>query len=885
MDESEDILDVDPEGQSAPNAPAPAPAPAAARLQAPPPIVPFTVADELLQSGKLLTDIGSHFNIVGQQSRECVHCGKTLARSTRSLHVHLAGSRASCSEFRAKCTDVRYQAALHSFERRLQAYDAPRSAKVARTADTADVADERHQVQTHIFDLPRWTAAKQAKFDIGLGEMVLATGSSARMVAHPKTKAAFRLANPSVVVKSRHTLKRKVFPLIFGRLRKQAVELLESAQYIALVTDGGMDTGKLTHYNLYGCLPRPLYLCTLMLKTEKASADLLAEKVMTVVNSYPTLKDKLVALVTDDGSNVKGLRTKHLFGMQSVSCAAHALDHCAEDAVDAVPWLKGMLRVCVCVCVCVVLLILTHCADVMNGVHDLLVTFKNKRAVYNAIVEKGQDLAASPLAPIVHGETRWLGSALEVERFLASKIAIKAVTSELAGVHSGDRSKPLPFDMREIVNDPTLYYRAGHAFDLLKPILESVMFLQSDDAGTLGLVMSAVRVIKEVWQQKASDAGFPEFTQEQYDAALAAMKHHLDKITTPIQIAADMLHPSIRGRLLSADLVETGLKFIAEELKRAVQPPPAAAAAAAAAPAPAPAPLDFIDGILAAAEAEAPVAARDGDGDGDGDGRDDDAIAELRNDFADLRVLSGKFNRAGGKAEADKVSKEKGDAALRWWRNYGSGSILYTVALRLMVIPATEAASERGMSIQRFIKNRLRARMNPETTEQRIAAYHWIHDFDEASREYRDKAHAPPKKKLHSYEVTPEGARMRPTIGPRLVGCRVARWLVVDDEDDEDGDWNFGTLRSWREDSGEFEVLYDEAAGDDAGDIDYMSLADAVSSLTHWTNDPDAVAAAAASQVVDDADDESEPDAGAIMDDSDSDFDDLAARRSRRRRK
>lgn len=135
-------------------------------------------------------------------------------------------------------------------------------------------------------------------------------------------------------IPSRRTLGRTIIPRIFSTVENKVKTLLNQAKHVAITTDiwTSMNTDSyitMTVHFLFQTQLKTLVLCTKKLESSHTSVNL--SEIMTEELNRWDIFEKVVAVVTDGGSNIKG--AVRLMDLSHLPCIAHKLNLVVQNSL------------------------------------------------------------------------------------------------------------------------------------------------------------------------------------------------------------------------------------------------------------------------------------------------------------------------------------------------------------------------------------------------------------------------------------------------------------------------------------------------------------------------------------------------------------------------
>ncbi|XP_015375592.1 PREDICTED: zinc finger BED domain-containing protein 1-like [Diuraphis noxia] len=135
-------------------------------------------------------------------------------------------------------------------------------------------------------------------------------------------------------IPSRRTLGRTIIPRIFSTVKNKVKTLLNQAKHVAITTDiwTSMNTDSyitMTVHVLFQTQLKTLVLCTKKLESSHTSVNL--SEIMTEELNRWDIFEKVVAVVTDGGSNIKD--AVRLMDLSHLPCIAHKLNFAVQNSL------------------------------------------------------------------------------------------------------------------------------------------------------------------------------------------------------------------------------------------------------------------------------------------------------------------------------------------------------------------------------------------------------------------------------------------------------------------------------------------------------------------------------------------------------------------------
>nr|XP_049462644.1 E3 SUMO-protein ligase ZBED1-like [Anopheles coluzzii] len=215
--------------------------------------------------------------------------------------------------------------------------------------------------------------------------------------------------NPNYIMPTRKSLSNALLPSVYNQEFEKAKEKLSTAKAIAITSDGWTNLNQISFFALTGhYIDENCKLSSILIECSEFenphSGRNIANWIQGTLNKFD-IEDKIVAMVTDNASNMKAASTELNFC--HIPCFAHTLNLIVRDAIK-----KSVL-------------------PVVEEVKRVVMLFKKSPKASQMLADTQKKLNLDQLKMIQEVSTRWNSGYDMLNRFYKNKIALLSCADSL----------------------------------------------------------------------------------------------------------------------------------------------------------------------------------------------------------------------------------------------------------------------------------------------------------------------------------------------------------------------------------------------------------------------------------------------------------------------
>lgn len=472
-----------------------------------------------------------------------------------------------------------------------------------------------------------------------LAKAVFVSGSPLSLVEHPLWIDFFQKLRPAYKLPSRFRMSTTYLEAQYTEMKEEITKIIQETKNLHLQCDGWSNIRNESIINFVISKPEPLFVDFKMTKTERHNAKYLAEIIGSVIEKYGP--DKFFVVIADNAQNMKAaltlLKEKYPH-IVPLGCIAHLLHLLCGDILGC-QTVKSFF------------------AEVIT----IVKTIKNShilKALFDEI--SSQKRFKDRISLKLPGQTRWGSHLFCLESLQSNKVVLQTLAVN-------EKADLDPSIKRTLLDDAVFWVRIKKMINLLKPIVDLITSIESNDPQ----IHRVVRKLNEL--EKSMKENLPPSPMQKSEEK-KVMEKFIERKNFgigPIHLAAFMLDPKMQGSLLD--------------------------------------PTELLDAIGFVCDCAQQM------------GLD---VLKVRESLADYRDKEGLFSRKflwEGMDDKDKIIRP-----LSWWRGLRGTCNLADVAIRILGAPVTSAATERTFSTFSSMHSKKRNRLSSERAAKlTFLSYNW----------------------------------------------------------------------------------------------------------------------------------------------------------------
>ncbi|GBB95101.1 hypothetical protein RclHR1_24790001 [Rhizophagus clarus] len=383
------------------------------------------------------------------------------------------------------------------------------------------------QSQTSINNfVDRISSAEQDECELLFAQAIYQCGLFLSLSELEPIKILFQKLRPCFKLPSRKTLSTTLLDKVYDSTKNEVNNLINSANYICLISDGWSNMMQEHWTNYLITTPRPVFFSAHQTGEIKQTGENIAADLDEVISKID--HSKLSAIITDNASSMK--KAWKLLAIKYpkvvfLGCVAHSLNLLIGDIMK-LPWADRTMK---------------------NG--KKIVKYFKSHQVPAAILKRYQlsnyDRRISLKLPV---KTRWGSSAICLNSLQVNQLAIELTITEL----SRNQTVRIEDDIKSIVLDDEFWEDVDNLLKVLNELVIGISMFESDTP-SLSKVLD--------WYHNQLES--PVYV---FDVAGNNIKNIIEKrwerIYHPVMEVAHLLDPSFHGRHLTSDSMNKISLFI-----------------------------------------------------------------------------------------------------------------------------------------------------------------------------------------------------------------------------------------------------------------------------------------------------------------------------------
>ncbi|XP_018577745.1 uncharacterized protein LOC108916040 [Anoplophora glabripennis] len=355
------------------------------------------------------------------------------------------------------------------------------------------------------------------------------------IVKNREWQTFFEKIRPSFVLPTRYLLANRLLNEEFDRVQVQVQEKLGQSENLSLQCDGWSNLRNESVINFVVTTPNPLFVKTVLTKTERHTADYLESIITDVLEAYDP--KKFMAIVTDNAKNMikatKQCAAKypHLI---SYGCLAHTLHLLCNDVLK-----------------------LGSVDKQLSDIKHIVKTISSSQLLCAKLTEikKEVKVTASLSLPV---KTRWGSHVKCLQDLLKCKFVLQRLSiCEDPVIQEKMRCLKISILDEEFWNNTDMLIK------LLKPITQAITYLEGDSPA----IYSVCQTFKDIGISFSANLEFANLTDIEKDQAKQKFLDRKEYAIKPIHLAADLLNPRSMGSNLLPNQRIAAMKFISDLAK------------------------------------------------------------------------------------------------------------------------------------------------------------------------------------------------------------------------------------------------------------------------------------------------------------------------------
>jgi hypothetical protein len=506
-------------------------------------------------------------------------------------------------------------------------------------------SSEQKQVKVSEFAQPLYNKSHpRKKHDRLLVNMIATDMQPLSLVKNTGFQQFCRALNPSYTLPSVESITRDLLPTYYQQEKEKFSIQLGKAHYVALTTDAWTSRSTEGYMAVTVHFIHEFKMHSRVISTKKIEerhpAETLKRLLLEVAEEWK-IKEKVVAVVTDNASNIKKAvndAAKELkSGWRHVSCFAHTLNLVVRAAIDEAPGFNPLL---------------SKCRDVVNYFHRSVIAADKLRS--NQLCN-GQVVSKKLKADVA---TRWNSLLLMVKSLLDVKDAVSSSLAMLGKL--------------ELLFTEDEWESLRIIIVLLRPFDEVTVEVSAEKYPSISKVLPLTKILIRHLNSISSETCDTPAAEQLRLRLICHMKDRLQGLeqVKPIAVAT-YLDPRFRKAYgyISQDAVSSIEARIARE-------------------------LDFLSTSVDAAEITEAMASSNNLG--GLWGAHDELVGATEGNSSTTAAAEGILNLTSYNRE--KPVARTTDPLVWWKTHYQSRKVLAEVALKFLCVPATSVPSERVFS-------------------------------------------------------------------------------------------------------------------------------------------------------------------------------------------
>ncbi|CAJ0876189.1 5052_t:CDS:2 [Entrophospora sp. SA101] len=323
-------------------------------------------------------------------------------------------------------------------------------------------------------------------------------------------KTLWQKARPAFKLPRRKKLSNELLDQVFIETKEEVDKLIESAEYISLVSDGWTSITQEHWTNYILTTPKPVFLKANTTGEVRQTAENIAADIEDIIKTLDI--NKLSAVVTDNASVMKkawGILSKNYPGVFFLGCISHNLNLLINDIVK-ISWV-----------------------DIVVKDSKKVVKYFKAHLIPSAVFKRHQKANYQyPTSLKLPVKTRWGSSVMCLQSVIKNKLALELTITEL----SFDSSFDLDSEVKLIIQSQQYWNNIVSTLIILNKLFDGIKFYESDQLNLAYFYD---------WYQNLfnSDDNLNYEIQE-------IIEKRWEKIYNPIMMVAYFLNPKFKNHVL-----------------------------------------------------------------------------------------------------------------------------------------------------------------------------------------------------------------------------------------------------------------------------------------------------------------------------------------------
>ncbi|XP_052130461.1 uncharacterized protein LOC113212587 [Frankliniella occidentalis] len=341
----------------------------------------------------------------------------------------------------------------------------------------------------------------------------------------------FKALRPAFKVPSTYCFSTPLLNAEHERIKTKCEEKIEEATSVCILTDGWSNIRGENVVNFVVTTPEPVFIEAVEPGEDRETGKWIFDAIEKVIKKFDS--KKVMGVCTDNASSMKlahNLISAKYPHISCYGCAAHGLNLLVKDILGKVGKFSSILKNSK-----------TIVKDIKNH-HVPHAIFKKKQKI-----KFGSGKGKSLKLP---GKTRWSGTTDMLKSLLENKSVLQeTVIDQRVSVSKKAKTTVLDDDFWDAV-------KCG--CDLLSPITDTITYLEGDSANVADVVTALAKMKTQILNA-AEDFNMHDMVRVE-----ELVKKRCVFIVKPVHLAANLLHPIYRGKVLTPNQIQLAITFISE---------------------------------------------------------------------------------------------------------------------------------------------------------------------------------------------------------------------------------------------------------------------------------------------------------------------------------
>ncbi|KAE8738991.1 hypothetical protein FOCC_FOCC015513 [Frankliniella occidentalis] len=408
----------------------------------------------------------------------------------------------------------------------LQSEASGSSSSTAPVYSTANSATTRSLKMTN-----KLKEGEQDKLQTLLARAMFATDIPLSAFENEHWENFFKALRPAFKVPSTYCFSTPLLNAEHERIKTKCEEKIEEATSVCILTDGWSNIRGENVVNFVVTTPEPVFIEAVEPGEDRETGKWIFDAIEKVIKKFDS--KKVMGVCTDNASSMKlahNLISAKYPHISCYGCAAHGLNLLVKDILGKVGKFSSILKNSK-----------TIVKDIKNH-HVPHAIFKKKQKI-----KFGSGKGKSLKLP---GKTRWSGTTDMLKSLLENKSVLQeTVIDQRVSVSKKAKTTVLDDDFWDAV-------KCG--CDLLSPITDTITYLEGDSANVADVVTALAKMKTQILNA-AEDFNMHDMVRVE-----ELVKKRCVFIVKPVHLAANLLHPIYRGKVLTPNQIQLAITFISE---------------------------------------------------------------------------------------------------------------------------------------------------------------------------------------------------------------------------------------------------------------------------------------------------------------------------------